>query len=43
METNTWKKSKRDEIIKNCIDKKYEKKQIVKKGELNAISTCNLT
>jgi len=27
METNTWNKRKRDEIIKNCIDKKYIKKR----------------
>jgi len=32
METNTWSKSKRDAIIKNCIDKKYEKKANSKKG-----------
>ena len=43
METNTWKKSKRDDIIKNFIDNKYEKKQIVKKGQVYAISTYDQT
>jgi hypothetical protein len=40
MDTNTWRKSKRDEIIKNFIDKKYEKKG---GGEIHAISTCDQT
>jgi len=31
-ETNTWRKRKRDKIIKNCIDNKHVNKQIVKKG-----------
>jgi hypothetical protein len=31
IERNTWRKSKKDKMIKNCIDNKYVNKQIVKK------------
>ena len=39
--TNTWRKRKRDKIIKNCIENKYVNEQIVKKGDIHVIGTCD--